>query len=47
MVVLNRRAFMAVTTVGILAPPVMEAKEDGARGMDWMTMSLEGTQLGF
>ena len=47
MVVLNRRAFMAVTTAGVLAPPVMTAKEDGARGMDWMTMSLKERNLAF
>src|SRR5215831_1866954 len=47
MIVLNRRAFMAVTTAGVLAPPVLAAIEGGARGMDWMTMSLEARNLAF
>ncbi len=43
----NRRAFMAVTAAGIVAPMVSAAKEVGARGMDWMTMSLEARNLAF
>src|SRR5262249_62083102 len=38
---------MAVTSAGVLAPPVMAATEDGASGMDWMTMSLEARNLAF
>src|SRR5262244_4595619 len=47
MVVLNRRAFMAVTAAGIVAPTVSAAKEVVAKGMDWMTMSLEERNLAF
>ena len=46
MVVLNRRAFMAVTAAGVVAPTVIAAKEVVAQGMDWMTVA-GGTQLGF
>src|SRR5215831_1859724 len=47
MVVLNRRAFMAVTAAGVVAPAVIGAKEVVAKGMDWMTMSLEERNLAF
>src|SRR5262249_57794997 len=38
---------MAVTAAGIVAPAVSAAKEVVARGMDWMTMSLEERNLAF
>src|SRR5262249_45066038 len=47
MAVLNRRAFMAVTAAGVVAPTVTAAKEGVAKGMDWMTMSLEARNLAF
>src|SRR5262245_4524057 len=51
MVVLNRRAFMAVTAAGVVAPTVVVANEVGAKGKDcmrdWMTMSLEARNLAF
>ena len=47
MVVLNRRAFMAVTAAGVVAPTVIAAKQVVAKGMDWMTMSLEARNLAF
>src|SRR5262249_38695218 len=46
-VVLNRRAFMAVTAAGFVAPAVIGAKAVVAKGMDWMTMSLEERNLAF
>src|SRR5262249_23657289 len=47
MAVLNRRAFMAMTAAGVVAPTVISAKEVVAKGMDWMTMSLEERNLAF
>src|SRR5262249_62429924 len=47
MVVLNRSAFMAVTAAGVVAPAVIGAKAVVAKGMDWMTMSLEERNLAF
>src|SRR5262245_61533763 len=47
MVVLNRRAFMAVTAAGVVAPAVIGAKEVVAKGTDWMTMSLKERNLAF
>src|SRR5262249_33731069 len=47
MVVLNRRAFMAMTAAGVVAPAVIGAKGVVAKGMDWMTMSLEERNLAF
>src|SRR5262249_45801465 len=47
MVVLNRRAFMAVTAAGVVAPAVIGAKAIVAKGMDWMTMSWEKRNLAF
>src|SRR5215831_4654731 len=47
MVVLNRRAFMAVTAAGVVAPTVIAAKERESSQMDWMTMSLEARNLAF
>ena len=41
MVLLNRRAFMAVTAAGVVAPTGIAAQEKGSSRMDWMTMSLE------
>jgi len=47
MVVLNRRAFIAVTAAGVVAPTVIAAKEQESSRMDWMTMSLEARNLAF
>ena len=52
MVVLNRRAFVAVTAAGVVAPSVVAAaNEVVAKGKDcmrdWMTMSLEARNLAF
>jgi len=47
MVVLNRRAFIAVTAAGVVAPTVIAAKEEESSRMDWMTMSLEARNLAF
>src|SRR5262249_10666496 len=47
MVVLNRRAFIAVTAAGVVAPTVIVAKEEESSRMDWMTMSLEARNLAF
>ena len=47
MVVLNRRAFMAVTAAGVVAPTVFAAKEVVPKGMDWQTMSLEARNLAY
>ena len=47
MVVLNRRAFMAMTAAGVVAPAVIGAKGVVAKGMDWMNHVAGGTQLGF
>ena len=47
MFVLNRRAFIAVTAAGVVAPAVIAAKEQESSRMDWMTMSLEARNLAF
>src|SRR5262245_26130157 len=47
MVVLNRRAFMAVTAAGAVVSTVIAAKEKESSRMDWMTMSLEARNLAF
>src|SRR5215813_14183857 len=47
MIVLNRRAFIAVTAAGVVAPIVGAAKEEESSRMDWMTMSLEARNLAF
>jgi arylformamidase len=47
MAALNRRAFVAATAAGVVAPSVARAKECPAAGMDWMTMSLEARNLAY
>jgi acetyl esterase/lipase len=47
MIAPDRRAFMAATAASVVAPAVMGAGEAVARGMDWMTMSLEARNLAF
>src|SRR5262245_41137640 len=47
MLVLNRRAFMAMSAAGVVAPAVIGAKEVVAKDMDWMTMSLQARNLAF
>src|SRR5262245_24355876 len=47
MVVLNRRAFMAVATASVAAPSTSGATELAKKNMDWMTMSLEERNLAF
>ena len=44
---LDRRAFMATTAGGIVAPTVIGAKEVPQAGMDWQTMSLEARNLAY
>jgi hypothetical protein len=46
MAALNRRAFMAATAASVIGPTLVGAKE-GAKGMDWQTMSLEERNLAF
>jgi len=47
MAALNRRAFVAATAAGVVAPTIARAKECPAAGMDWMTMSLEARNLAY
>ena len=47
MVVLNRRAFMAVTAAGVVAPTVIAAKEVVANMYGLDDHVAGGTQLGF
>ena len=47
MAALNRRAFVAATAAGVVAPTVIVAKEVPRAGMDWMTMSLEARNLAY
>jgi len=46
MAVMNRRAFIALTTTGVIAPTI-HASEFGANHKDWMLMSLEERNLAF
>ncbi len=47
MAALDRRALVAATVAGVVAPAVARAKECPAAGMDWMTMSLEARNLAY
>src|SRR5215467_13220580 len=47
MAVLNHRAFMSATAAGVVAPTVTATREGVAKGMGWMTMSLEARNLAF
>jgi arylformamidase len=47
MAALNRRALVAATAAGVVAPTVARAGECPAAGMDWMTMSLEARNLAY
>src|SRR5262245_25127937 len=47
MIALNRRAFVAVTAAGVVAPALLSTRQGVAKGMDWMTMSLEARNLAF
>jgi arylformamidase len=47
MTVLNRRAFVAATAAGVVAPTAIGAKEVPKAGMDWITMSLEARNLAY
>ncbi len=47
MAVVNRRAFMAATAAGVLAPSVVAAQELAPKRRDWMTMSLQERNLAF
>jgi arylformamidase len=44
---LDRRAFMAMTAVSLIAPPIIFGRECVAKDMDWQTMSLEARNLAF
>src|SRR5262245_18419686 len=47
MIALNRRAFVAVTAAGVVAPALLSTRQGVAKGMDWMTMSLEARNLAY
>lgn len=47
MTAFNRRAFLAATAAGVVAPAAIATREAVAMEMDWMTMSLEARNMAF